>query len=98
MQKVACKVILQDRYVSYGQALEVLNLETLTDRRNALCLKFAKKCLEHEKAKHLLPENLSDDKNTRDREIFKVQFARTSRLRDSAIPQLQRMLNADMQK
>ena len=42
VQKVACKVILQDRYVSYGQALEVLNLDTLTEmlyvlnlRRNA---------------------------------------------------------------
>ena len=67
MQKVACKVILQDRYISYGQALEVLNLETLTDRRNALCLKFVKKCLKDEKAKYLFPENLSDDKNTKDK-------------------------------
>ena len=98
VQKVACKVILQDRYISYAQALKLLNLDTLKDRRNALCLKFAKKCLKNDKARDLFPINFTDDKNTRDREIFEVQFAKTSRLRDSALPQMQRMLNADMKK
>ena len=90
VQKVACKIILKNRYTSYPQALETLNLETLRDRRNSLCLKFAKKCLKHDKARH--------DKNTRDREMYNVQHARTSRLKDSALPQMQRMLNADVRK
>ena len=98
VQKVACKIILKNRYTSYPQALETLNLETLRDRRNSLCLKFAKKCLKHEKARHLFPLNISDDKNTRDREMYNVQHARTSRLKDSALPQMQRMLNADVRK
>ena len=98
VQKVACKIILKNRYISYPQALETLNLETLRDRRNSLCLKFAKKCLKHEKARHLFPLNISDDKNTRDREMYNVQHARTSRLKDSALPQMQRMLNADVRK
>jgi hypothetical protein len=29
IQKVACRVILQDRYISFGEALEILNLEML---------------------------------------------------------------------
>ena len=78
------------------RSLEILDLETLRERRNSLCLKFAKRCLKHEKAKQMFPLNTMEDKNTRDRETYKVQYASTSRLRDSAIPQLQRMLNADV--
>ena len=36
--------------------------------------------------------------DTRDREVFYVQHVRTSRLRDSAIPRVQRALNADLNK
>ena len=87
VQKVACRVILGDRYSSYSQALE-----PLTERRQKLCLKFAKKCLKHEKTQDMIPLN-QNYTNTREREKYVVQHARTSRLKDSAIPQMQRMLN-----
>ena len=45
VQKVACKVILRERYGDYPTALKILNLEPLTKTRDKLCLKFAKKCL-----------------------------------------------------
>ena len=93
VQKVACRVILGDRYSSYSQALDYLSLEPLTERRQKLCLKFAKKCLKHEKTQDMFPLNQNYDKNTREREKYVVQHARTSRLKDSAIPQMQRMLN-----
>ena len=93
VQKVACRVILGDRYSSYSQALDYLSLEPLTERRQKLCLKFAKKCLKHEKTQDMFPLNQNYDKNTREREKYVVQHARTSRLRDSAMPQMQRMLN-----
>ena len=86
--------MLQDDYVTYEQALEDLNLESLSDRRSSLCLKFAKRSVKHDKAKELFPFNL-DPRNT---DVYKVQFARTSRLRDSSIPQLQRALNLDARK
>ena len=57
VQKVACKIILQDNYLSYEEALEDLNLQPLSERRHLLCLKFAKKCLKHEKAKDMFPLN-----------------------------------------
>ena len=57
VQKVACKIILHDNYLSYEEALEDLNLQSLSERRQLLCLKFAKKCLKHEKAKDMFPLN-----------------------------------------
>ena len=42
VQKVALKIILQDRYTTYEQALTHLNLDYLSIRREKLCLNFAK--------------------------------------------------------
>ena len=55
VQRVALKIVLQDDYVSYDQALEDLNLESLSERRSSLCLKFAKRYVKHDKAKELFP-------------------------------------------
>ena len=44
VQKSALKVILGEKYVSYDNALKVLGLQSLKERRAELCLKFAKKC------------------------------------------------------
>ena len=98
VQKVACRIILQNDYQGYEQALNILELETLKVRRDRLCLKFAKKCVRHPTAKKMFPLNTAEDLNTRERETFHVQHARTNRLRDSAIPQLQRVLNANLKK
>ena len=43
VQKSALKVILKDKYGDYKSALRKLNIESLFDRRELLCLKFAKK-------------------------------------------------------
>jgi len=43
VQKLALKVILKDKYGEYKSALRKLNIESLFDRRELLCLKFAKK-------------------------------------------------------
>ena len=92
VQKVATKIILQNRYTDYDQALISLNLDPLHVRRERLCLKFAKKCLKHPNTKDMFPLNSNIDQNLRVNQKYKVQFASTSRVRDSAIPQLQRAL------
>ena len=43
VQKAALNIILGSEYTSYRNALKFLNLETLDQRRDKLCLKFAKK-------------------------------------------------------
>ena len=93
VQKVATKIILKERYTNYDQALKHLNLDYLTARRDKLCLKFATKCLKHEKTKDMFPLNVQTDHDIRQTQKYHVQFANTNRLRDSAIPQLQRALN-----
>ena len=39
------------------ERLEKLGLETLTSRREILCLNFALKCTKNEKLKHMFPKN-----------------------------------------
>ena len=51
VQKVACKVILKERYTNYASAPESLNLENLEKRRENLCQRFAKNCLRFEEKK-----------------------------------------------
>ena len=49
------KVILQERYNGYKNALNRLDLETLGDRREQLCLKFAQKCAKKQQNKAHVP-------------------------------------------
>ena len=88
VQKVACKIILKDQYASYESALTMLNLQNLSDRRLMLVKRFAQSCLKQEKSKDMFPVN-----NQRNSDKYKVKFARNSRLLNSAIPQMQRLLN-----
>jgi hypothetical protein len=94
VQKVACKIILKDSYQDYNHALEYLGLESLSERRNSLCLKFAKNCLLNEQTRDMFPLNQNDE-DIRDKEKYQVQHANGRRLFKSSIPQLQRALNAD---
>ena len=98
VQKIACRIILKTEYSSYSEALEILKLERLEDRRTKLCLTFAKRCLKHPTASKMFPSKPVTKYNTRKHEKFEVQFAKTSRLKNSAIPQLQRALNANFDK
>ena len=88
VQKVACKIILKDQYQSYRNALQILDLENLSQRRTKLCKKFALNSLKFAKSKDMFP--LDEGRN---KKKFKVDFTRHSRLLNSAIPQMQRLLN-----
>ena len=94
VQKSALKLILAEKYKNYKNALNILELETLVDRRKILCLEFAKKCLNNEKMKSLLNENgKKHEMKTRKTEKFNVNHAKTSRLKNSPIIYMQRLLN-----
>ena len=60
VQKFATKIILQERYKGYKNALAQLEIEDLKSRREALCLDFARKCTKHEKLKHMFPKNVKE--------------------------------------
>ena len=94
VQKVCLKIILRDSYESYSQALEQTELQTLAERREKLCLNFARNCLKNEKTKHIFPLNPSSHQMPkREKEKYHVQHYKTDRLGKSAIPYLQRLLN-----
>ena len=99
VQKSALRVILGKSYTSYNDALKELNIDSLHDRRESLCLKFAKKCLKVEKLRKMFPKKVTmHEMSKRSFEYFKVNKTLTNRYLNSAIPQMQRMLNIDKEK
>ena len=96
VQKNALRIILQEDYESYAEALETLELESLYDRRQELCLTFAKKCAKssYSQVRRLFPNNHAHSTvETRDPEEYHVNMARTGRYLRSAVPFMQRLLN-----
>ena len=63
VQRVALKIIMQEKYICYEQALKNLNLDTLQERRLMLAERFAKKCPKSEKFQNLFPKNEKDGLN-----------------------------------
>ena len=62
----------------------MLDLECLNDRRENLCLQFAKKCLRNQKELPMIK---------RFQENYEVENAHTSRLQNSPVVYMQRLLN-----
>ena len=96
VQKNACRIILQEDYLSYANALETLGLDSLYDRREGLCLSFARKCTKsaNSQVKSIFPLNQAKTTlGTRYPEKYHVNMANTDRYKDSAVPYMQRLLN-----
>ena len=94
VQRSALKIILGPKYRGYRKALNALSLETLEERRENLCLRFAKKCVRNDKTKSMFPLNKkAHNMKTRDFEKYEVQHANTDRLSKSAIIHMQNLLN-----
>ena len=99
VQKNALKIILKNGYSSYNQSLEITGLQVLVERRAALCLRFAKSCIRNESTKLMFPQNFrrkAYNINTRNVERYQVTHANTERLKRSAIPYMQRLLNSEL--
>ena len=94
VQKVAMKVILGQRYENYEDALDKLNLETLINRREFLCLKFAQNTVKNPKVSDMFQlRQQQHSMKLRKSEKYDVKHAKKQRLKQSAIPAMQRMLN-----
>ena len=97
VQKSACKLILAENYKTYENALKTLDIESLYDRRERLCLEFARKCLGNEKMKKLFKENPKlHEMETRNKEKYEITYAKTSRFKKSPIIYMQRLLNMNI--
>ena len=58
-QKTFAKLVLQEKYKTYEQALLILNLNSLAERRRHLSLKFAQSGEKHGKLTDLFIKNLT---------------------------------------
>ena len=77
------------------EALSKLDIESLDARRKSLCLKFAKNCLKVDKLKKMFPKNSTKhNMSKRSFELYRVKRTLTERYLNSAVPQMQRMLNS----
>ena len=89
MYQYSLRLILKENYISYENALEATNLQTLETRRQDLCKRFAVKCAKNQRTSEMFPLDLTRHSNK-----YKVTFAKNERLLNSAIPQMQRILNS----
>ena len=88
IQKTSLKIILGEKYLNYDDALKYCSLETLDKRRQNHMIKFSLKCVSDDFNSKMFPKN-----NTKSKEYFQVNFAKTTQYFNSAIPQCQRLLN-----
>ena len=76
------KIILGDKYIGYKKSLEKLEMETLNERREQICLTFAKACVKNPKFKNMFPKNIKTHQmETRNPDIFNVEHAKKSSIR-----------------
>ena len=87
VQKAAVKIITNKPNLSYEEGLELLNIQRLKKRREILCLRFAKKCIQTKKTSRMFKLNTKIHKmKTRTNSKYKITKTRTERLKRSAIP------------
>ena len=94
VQKSAVRIIVGKDIKNYDDALIKADLDSLKDRRTELCMKFARKCVKSNKSKEMFPlRQKIHEMETREEEKYEVQHANTERLKNSAIPYMQRLMN-----
>ena len=97
IQKSAVRLILGNKYSSYQEALQRLNIQTLKERRKHLCAKFAEKCLETSKTKHMFKSYIKNHSmETRQNRIVMESKVKTNRMKNSAIPYMEKLLNSQL--
>ena len=99
VQKAAIRIICGKNYESYSQTLKELGMVTLSERRENLCLKFAKKSLKINNFGHLFPISTKrHPMKTRGNNYYKISQGFSEQFFKSAIPYMQRLLNEDNRK
>ena len=96
VQRCAFYIILGKEYKGYEEALKILELESLEERRLTICEKFAKKAVKHPKYKNWFNLNQQTPTiHTRFQNINKFipVKTRTERYRNSPLPYLTNILN-----
>ena len=97
VQKSAFRIILQESYQNYENALQIVNLPTISERHKELLYRFAQKCSENLKTSYMFPK-ATPKPWARNGEKYHIPMARKERFFQSAIPQMARTLNHEIKK
>ena len=90
IQKSAFRLMLGNKYISYKNAQNVLQLETLKDRREVLFRRFAMNSLKVSQMSTIIKEKIQTHiMETRNKENYEIENANTDRLKNSAGVQIQ---------
>ena len=99
VQKAAVRIFMGNKYQGYEQALKMLKLDSLKERRIKMALNFAKRSLKLEHFSKLFPLNESNHQmSIRNPEKYVIKNSNTERHKRSAVPFLQRLLNEDHER
>ena len=90
IQKNAARIILGQNYLTYENALSILNIPKLSDRRKDLCLKFALKASKNNKYSAWFQETI---KKTKTSQKYKLPYVRTTAYQKSPLIYLAKLLN-----
>ena len=92
VQKIALRIVYQENYISYENALQMSNFTTIKKRFEILLYRFAVKCVKTPKTQHMIPFKKEPARGRR-KETYEVPIARKERLFKSSIPTMARLLN-----
>jgi hypothetical protein len=93
IQKVAMRIILQNKYTNYQLACETLTAQTLAERRIKFCTKFARKNLKSENSFFITVGTNVETRHRSDLvKEFKCNFGKYFK---SSLPYLARLLNSN---
>ena len=96
-QKSFVRLILEEDYSTYEEALIDLGLSSLKLRRKNLILSFAKRSLADGHFSDLFPKRKPEHQmEIRKREKYQTTHANTNRFKNSPILQMQRLLNEEL--
>ena len=98
LQKRALRIIMGGDYPGYDQALKVLNLPSLKDRRELLTRKFANSLLKSHRHRDLLPKKRQNEMAIRGNVCNQLIESKCNRERyyKTTIPYCTRLINKDV--
>ena len=88
------EIILGNKYTGYQRSLLKLDILSLSDRREQLCLQFALKCTRNPGTNNIFTENKKIHETlTRKPQKYFVQHVNTTKLQNLSIIYMQHLLN-----
>ena len=98
-QKTFAKLILREKYLNYESALRRLDLQSLSERRKELTVRFAHSCIENNKLnEHLILRKTEHVMELRKPHLYRTTMAHTERFKKSSILYMQELLNNEKQE